>query len=282
MKKIIIVTGMSGSGKSNAMKVLEDSGYYCVDNLPLNLVDSFLEEMSENNDGKEKIAISIDIRSLNFLESMPQLLEKERKERGTKIIFVEAKTDELIKRYKETRRKHPFALEGSIEQGIEKERELLKEIKKGATYIIDTSNIAAKEMKVKIENILSNKETAAVINLMSFGFKYGMPKDLDLLFDVRMLPNPYYDEKLKEKTGLEKEVSDYVYESESSKEYLEKTIDYLEHILPMYQKEGRKQLIIGIGCTGGKHRSVATTEALKEKLGNRYNIVSTHRDLGRE
>lgn len=282
LEDFIILTGMSGAGKSSAMKALEDAGYYCVDNLPLNMIEMFIKEIEQNHKDREKIAISLDIRSLNFLENINDLIRKNKKFNSWSIMFMDSSDESLVKRYKETRRKHPYAEKGSIEQGIAEERKRLNKIKTNANIVIDTTNLSEKELKKKLQEYLEDDEIDMIVNVMSFGFKYGVPKDADMIFDVRMMKNPYYVEDMRKRTGLDKDVSDYVYNDVTAVEFLEKTLKFLKGALPLYKKEGRAQFVIGIGCTGGKHRSVATTVKIKERLEKDYKIVSTHRDLGRE
>lgn len=282
--KFLIITGMSGAGKTVALKTMEDMGYFCVDNLPVFLMPQFAE-LSFNEDSEKKVALGIDTRSGNGLGELKDALLKIR-EKGIRyeVLFLDASDDVLIKRYKETRRQHPLSPKGRIEEGIHKEREAVSWLRDDADYLIDTSKLLSKELKTQLESILGSEEEAfrnMVINIMSFGFKHGIPQDADLVFDVRFLPNPYYVDALKEKSGLSEDVRDYVGRGGKAEEFLEKTEDLLAFLLPEYIKEGKNQLVIAFGCTGGKHRSVAIAESVYKKLNdNREYIVNIiHRDI---
>lgn len=282
--KFLIITGMSGAGKTVALKTMEDMGYFCVDNLPVFLMPQFAE-LSFNEDSEKKVALGIDTRSGNGLGELKDALLKIR-EKGIRyeVLFLDASDDVLIKRYKETRRQHPLSPKGRIEEGIHKEREAVSWLRDDADYLIDTSKLLSKELKTQLESILGSEEEVfrnMVINIMSFGFKHGIPQDADLVFDVRFLPNPYYVDALKEKSGLSEDVRDYVGRGGKAEEFLEKTEDLLAFLLPEYIKEGKNQLVIAFGCTGGKHRSVAIAESVYKKLNdNREYIVNIiHRDI---
>ncbi len=279
--KLVIVTGMSGAGKSSVLKMLEDAGYFCVDNLPIQLVRKFTKLITQGNN--DRVALGLDIRS----GLMPDELEgafKDMRRNGLKyeILFLECSSEVLIKRYKETRRVHPLSRTGRIDRGIEQERERLAFLKKQANVIIDTSRLLIRDLREQIYKIYVDEEKFSnfFITILSFGFKYGIPADADLVFDVRFLPNPHYVPKLKNKTGKDKEVADYVMDSPSAVEFLNKLEDMLLFLIPQYIKEGKNQLVIGIGCTGGKHRSVTLADELFAGLKNKdYGIKVEHRDI---
>lgn len=282
--KFLIITGMSGAGKTVALKTMEDMGYFCVDNLPVFLMPQFAE-LSFSEDSEKKVALGIDTRSGNGLCELKNALSKIR-EKGIKyeVLFLDAADDVLIKRFKETRRQHPLSPKGRIEEGIKKERDAVAWLRDDADFLIDTSKLISRELKTQLENILGNEEETfrnMVINVMSFGFKYGIPQDADLVFDIRFLPNPYYIDTLKEKNGLSNEVNEYVRKGGKAEEFLKKIDDLLEFLLPEYIKEGKNQLVIAFGCTGGKHRSVAVAESVFRKLNDKreYIVNIIHRDI---
>ncbi|RKI81693.1 RNase adapter RapZ [bacterium 0.1xD8-71] len=282
--RFVIVTGMSGSGKRTAMKMLEDVGFYCVDNLPVALIEKFVELIAMPNSEVNKVALGIDVRVDQSFNGVCRILEK-LKENGYifEILFLEASDAVLLKRYKETRRLHPLSPEGRVEEGIHKERETLREIRQKADYIIDTSNLLTRELKEEIDSIfIHNKEyNSLIVSILSFGFKNGIPADADLVFDVRFLPNPFYIDELKHKTGNDKEVQDYVMEFPEASEFLKKLVDMLDFLIPNYVKEGKHQLVVGIGCTGGKHRSVTLANELYAKMKDHgtYGTKLYHRDV---
>lgn len=280
--RFVIVTGMSGAGKSTAMKMLEDFGYFCVDNLPIALIKKFAD-LSFNSKGKiDKVALGVDIRSGNVNDLERVLDEIPQKE----IFFIDAGDETLIKRFKETRRTHPLVSQGRVDEGIALERKELKVLKERADYIVNTDNLLTRDLRSEMEKIfVENKDYKNLfINILSFGFKYGIPVDSDLVFDVRFMPNPYYEEDLKHKTGNDKEVQDFVLSSPVSGEFLEKLQDMIRFLIPNYIAEGKHQLVISIGCTGGKHRSVTIANRLYEclKKDEEYGIKITHRDIGKE
>ncbi len=282
--RLVIVTGMSGGGKRTAMKMLEDVGFYCVDNLPVSFIEKFVGLVSAPNNEISKVALGLDARANQSFEEVERILENLRKD-GCKfeILFMDASDQVLLKRYKETRRVHPLAPEGRVEDGISREREILKAIKGKADYVIDSSSLLTRELKEELDRIfVQNKEyNSLMINIVSFGFKNGIPADADLVFDVRFLPNPFYIDELKHKTGKDKEVQDYVMQFEESTVFLDKLEDLLEFLVPNYVKEGKYQLVIGIGCTGGKHRSVTLANELYKRMkgkGN-YGLKLSHRDI---
>lgn len=282
--RFVIVTGMSGGGKRTCMRLLEDAGYYCVDNLPVPLIDKFFELLMTPNGEITKVALGIDVRAdQNFADTEKALNNLKKNNVEYEIVFMEASDKTLIKRYKETRRIHPLAGDGSVEDGIKKEREILKKIKKKANYIFDTSNLLVRDLNEEINKIFVQNEeyNSLMIRIVSFGFKYGIPADADLVFDVRFLPNPFYIEELKPKTGNDKPVHDYVMSFDEASMFLDKLDDMVEFLIPNYVKEGKHQLVIGIGCTGGKHRSVTLANELYNRLKDKkekYGLSVTHRD----
>ena len=284
--RFVIVTGMSGAGKLTAQKMLEDLGYYCVDNLPVPLISKFVELILEPNREITKVVLGIDVRAdQSFDEVQEALDELKRKNFPFEILFMDSSDETLLKRYKESRRMHPLALGGRVEEGINREREILKKIKSESDYVIDTSRLLTRELKLALENIFVKNENynSLMVNIVSFGFKHGLPSDVDLVFDVRFLPNPFYIEELKSKTGNDKEVRDYVMSFEEGKVFLEKLKDMLLFLIPNYVKEGKNQLVIGIGCTGGHHRSVTLANELYEQLKDQgtFGLRIEHRDIKR-
>ncbi|RHQ19171.1 RNase adapter RapZ [Lachnospiraceae bacterium AM48-27BH] len=286
--KLVIVTGMSGAGKTVALKMMEDMGYYCVDNLPIPLIEKFAELALGNNQGlSNQVALGIDIRSGQELPLLDKILERWRTDGiPFEILFLDASDEVLLKRYKETRRNHPLAGAGRIDEGIKKERECLAFLKKQANVILDTSMLLAKELRHELEKIYMEDGTYdnLFVTVMSFGFKYGIPADADLVFDVRFLPNPYYVENLRPKTGEEKEIQDYVKQGGTADIFLGKLYDMLDFLIPNYVLEGKNQLVIGIGCTGGKHRSVTIANAVYEHLKQQkgLGVKLYHRDIEKD
>ena len=285
--RFIIVTGMSGAGKSTALKMLEDAGYYCVDNLPVPLIEKFAELVSMPGSETEKVALGVDVRSRHGFDELSHVLDN-LEEGGLpyEVLFFESGDETLIKRYKETRRIHPLAGEGRVEEGISRERETLASIKKRASYIIDTSNMLTRELKAELDKIFVKNKTFKnlFVTIVSFGFKYGIPSDADLCFDVRFLPNPYYFEELKSKNGNDKEVRDYVMGFKEAETFLDKLEDMLTFLLPNYIIEGKNQLVVAIGCTGGKHRSVTLANALYKRMEKHteYGFKIDHRDIEKD
>lgn len=284
--RFVIVTGMSGAGKSNALKILEDLGYYCVDNLPIPLIVNFAELLKPNQE-VSKVAIGVDVRNGQAFEELDEVLQDmQAGGYDYEILFLDSSDQVLIKRYKETRRNHPLAGDGRINQGIEQERQKIEFLKERADYIIDTSTMLTRELKKELENIfVKNKEFKNLfVTVLSFGFKYGIPSDSDLVFDVRFLPNPYYVSDLKKKTGNDKEVQEYVMDADISHEFLQKLVDMVQFLIPNYILEGKNQLVISIGCTGGKHRSVTLANKLYEALEGHgeYGIKVEHRDIEKD
>lgn len=284
--KLVIVTGMSGAGKTIALKMLEDIGFYCVDNLPISLVDKFVQLVSEGT-SIEKAALGLDIRSGEELGNLDEILENWRSSNvDVQVLFLDANDAVLIKRYKETRRTHPLAGAGRLENGIEKEREKLAFLKREADYIIDTSMLLTRELRKELEKIFLQdaRYKNMYVTVLSFGFKYGIPEDADLVFDVRFLPNPYYDEHLRPFTGQVQAVRDYVMQGGTADAFLKKLYDMIDFLLPNYINEGKNQLVIAVGCTGGKHRSVTIARALYEHLeaAGEYGIRIDHRDIDKD
>lgn len=281
--RFVIVTGMSGAGKLTAQKMMEDMGYYCVDNLPVPLITKFVDLILEPNREITKVVLGIDVRAdQSFDEVMDALADLKKTGFQYEILFMEASDETLQKRYKETRRMHPLAIGGRVADGIAKERKILEKMKADADYVIDTSRLLTRELKEELDRIfVSNKDyNSLMVNIVSFGFKHGIPADVDLVFDVRFLPNPFYIEELKNKTGNDKEVRDYVMSFREAEEFLQKLTDMISFLIPNYIKEGKNQLIIGIGCTGGKHRSVTLANKLYEQLKDKgsYGLTVSHRD----
>ena len=285
--RLVIVTGISGAGKVTALKIFEDNGYYCVDNLPIDLIESFADILFGQTNEKNKVAIGVDIRSGKNLEKMSEVLKNMKaKEQNYEILFLDCNNNTLIKRFKETRRSHPMGDRDSVENEINGERAKLEFLREQADYIIDTSNLLVKELRGEIEKIfvLNRDYRNLFVTIMSFGFKHGVPADCDLVFDVRFLPNPYYVPELKHKTGNQKEVQDYVLNSPVSHEFLDKLVDMIKFLIPNYIEEGKNQLVIGIGCTGGHHRSVTIANELYNQLNSSdasYGIRLSHRDIDR-
>ena len=285
--RFVIVTGMSGAGKSTVLKMLEDAGYFCVDNLPVPLLPKFAELVSGQEDGTmTKAALGIDIRSGEGLVTVNNVLDNISDfSSHYEILFLDCNDSVLIKRYKETRRQHPLSMGGRVEDGIRNERKKMKFLKDRADYIIDTSQMLVRDLKGEVDKIFVKDEPYQnfFMTVLSFGFKYGIPVDADLVFDVRFLPNPYYVENLRKKTGNEKEVQDYVMNCEEAGEFLNKIEDLLVFLVPLYIKEGKNQLVIGVGCTGGKHRSVTVANGIYERLkGLGYSAKAEHRDIEKD
>lgn len=285
--QLIIVSGYSGAGKSMAASFLEDSGYYCVDNMPADLIPQFVNHCLATKARYEKVALVTDIRGGMTFDGLFTALSKlDEIGQEYRILFLDADTDVIIQRYKENRRKHPLArLGGTLPEVVERERELLQPVRNRANHIIDTSYLSTNKLRGHVmESVAADtKDIAMSVNVISFGFKYGIPRDADLVFDVRFLPNPFYIAELKEKTGLDKEVRDFIFSFQQTKDYMEKLKDLVDFSLPHYAEEGKTGLVIAIGCTGGKHRSVALTAELYEHIGQLgYQSVMNHRDMGRK
>lgn len=284
--KLLIVTGMSGAGKSTVLKFLEDIGYFCVDNLPPGLIPKFVEICAMPGNDMENIALGIDIRGGKQFADLFQRLSEIRDEvTKCEVLFMDCSDEVLLKRYKESRRSHPLAKGERLIMGIARERELLYEIKRKADYIIDTSHILTRQLRTQLGDIfLENKGFESImVTVLSFGFKYGIPSDADLVFDVRFLPNPFYVPELKVLTGNDVAVRDYVMDCEESRIFLDKLVDMCSFLIPNYVKEGKNQLLIAIGCTGGKHRSVTLANELHSDLKKQgHSVVIAHRDIDKD
>ncbi len=280
--KFIIITGMSGAGKSQVVKALEDLGCYCVDNMPPELIPKFAEIYHRSAKPQDMAALVCDIRGGDLFRELDANLDQ-LSELGYdyEILFLEASEEVLLKRYKETRREHPLSVGGRILDGVRRERTLLDDIRKRATHIVDTSRMSTAQLKAHIASIYGGaRDFSMTIHVVSFGFKYGIPLDADLVFDVRFLPNPFYIPELREHTGLETCVRDYVMDYAQSREFVKKLVDMMEYLIPHYEKEGKAQLVIGIGCTGGHHRSVTIAEELhKQLLRSGHHVLASHRDI---
>lgn len=286
--RFVIVSGMSGAGKSTALKMLEDVGYFCADNLPVPLIPKFAELLHVPGTEMNKVALGVDIRSGSTFGELEKVLdEMDRAGFEYEILFLESSDDVLIKRYKETRRFHPLAGSNErIESGIALEREKIRFLKNKADYLLDTSHMLTRELKKELNKIfVENKDYKNLyVTVLSFGFKYGIPSDADLVFDVRFLPNPYYVEGLRPLSGNDKEVRDFVMNNDKAEAFLKKLVDMIEFLIPNYISEGKTQLVIGIGCTGGKHRSVTLANELYEALerSDHYGSRIEHRDIGKD
>ena len=282
--KLVIVTGMSGAGKSTVMKMMEDMGFFCVDNLPIPLFEKFIDFFCTAHIPQKNVAVGIDVRSGADLDDFRLALNSmDSKEISYEILFMEAETEVLVKRYKETRRNHPLAGQERLDKGIELEKKKLAFLKKRASYILDTSNLLTRELKNELERIFIREEEfkSLMITVLSFGFKYGIPHDSDIVMDVRFLPNPYYEEKLRPKTGNDEEIRSFVMQYEEAKIFIRKLEDMIRFLIPQYISEGKTQLVISIGCTGGKHRSVTLANELYKSLlgGQEYGLKIEHRDI---
>lgn len=284
--RFIVITGISGAGKSLVAKYLEDAGYFCIDNLPPLLIPKIAEICSQSCEKMDKVALVIDIRGGELLNDLFPGLEALREAGHTyEILFLEATDRVVVKRYKETRRSHPLAPEGMLIKGINEERRVLQKIKDRADYVIETSNLTPRQLKEEITGIIGQGKTftGIIVNIVSFGFKYGIPIECDLVFDVRFIPNPYYIESMKRLTGRSETVRSYVLKMPETTEFLVKLKDMLDFLIPYYIKEGKSQLVIGIGCTGGRHRSVAIADALREALMEKeHRVIVEHRDIEKD
>ncbi|WP_050697846.1 MULTISPECIES: RNase adapter RapZ [Eubacteriales] len=282
--EFLIVTGLSGAGKSRAVDALEDIGFYCVDNIPPKLISTFYDLCEKAENTFTRVAVVTDIRGGDMFSSLFETLDElKNEEKAYKILFLDANDFVLINRFKETRRKHPLAENnlGSLEQAVKLEREILRSVREKADYIIDTSFLSPAQLKERISNLfLGDSSDALMIHCVSFGFKYGIPTEADLVFDVRCLPNPFYIEELKYLTGLDEPVYSYVMKWEQTKGFVKRFISLIDYMIPLYCNEGKSQLVVAIGCTGGKHRSVALAQLLYDHLledGRRTSV--NHRDI---
>ena len=284
--EFVIISGMSGAGKTSALHIMEDIGYYCVDNIPTSLLQTLYKLCKDSSDkAMKRVAVVVDVRGNGDYEVMYDDLENFKKNNeGVSILYIDAKVDSLIVRYKETRRRHPLTerlKDGSVAAAVKEEQRLLVPVKTLADYSIDTTFMSIKQLRERIISMfLENSSNSIMITFMSFGFKYGIPLESDLIIDVRCLPNPFYIEELKEHTGLEKCIQDYVLDSEETQEFVKRLIDWLDYSLPLYLKEGKSELVVGIGCTGGKHRSVTIAELLDNYFMEKgYKCIVQHRDV---
>ena len=281
--KLLILTGMSGSGKSKAMKMLEDNGFYCVDNLPLKVFSNVVNMMLQMEDSPKYMAITADARNPHIAEELTKELEELRKMAEVRILYLDSDDSSLLKRYKETRRLHPLMVFDSkldLKGAIEAERHELESIRQISDYIVDTSSLSTSELREKILQITNSEDEGRMkLNFVAFGYKYGIPADADLVFDVRCLPNPFYQPELKNLTGMDIQVRDYVMSQEESKALYKRIVDYLECALPMYEKEGKAQLVVGLGCTGGQHRSLTFAILLSDYFAKKgYHTQKWSRD----
>lgn len=280
---LVIVSGLSGSGKSSAINILEDLGYYCVDNLPPQLISTFLNLCKKSSTKIEKVALGIDIREGEFLNNIHDEV-KILKKSGNKIeyLFLDASDQTLIKRYKESRRIHPLALKGNLPEGIKRERLALKKIRENSAHIIDTSKLSVHQLKQIVKDIFGkSQKEKLILNFSSFGYKFGIPSDPDIMLDVRFLPNPYFNEKIKKFNGLDPKIKKFVLNGSESRVFLDKLIDFLDFLFDKYILEGKSYLTVAIGCTGGKHRSVVIVEELKKSF-KKLNPNISHRDINKE
>lgn len=281
---LVIVTGLSGSGKGSVLKALEDLGYYCVDNLPIDLIPTFADLYLKTSGEVQRAALVVDIREGEALEKLPRVYENLRRTAPATLVFVEASDDALLRRFSETRRPHPLGTDLPLREGIRRERKLLKRIRARAEIVIDTTRFNPHELRRFVEERLveTDQNRALMISLVSFGYRYGVPPDADLVFDVRFLPNPNFVPAYKSLTGKDRRVARYVFAFPQAKEFMNRIVKLLLYLLPHYIREGKSYLTIGFGCTGGRHRSVAIAQAVREKLaGSKYEVKISHRDLGR-
>lgn len=284
--EFVIISGMSGAGKTSALHIMEDIGYYCVDNIPTSLLQTLYKLCKDSSDrAMKRVAVVVDVRGNGDYEVMYDDLENFKKNNeGVSILYIDAKVDSLIVRYKETRRRHPLTerlRDGSVAAAVKEEQRLLVPVKTLADYSIDTTFMSIKQLRERIISMfLENSSNSIMLTFMSFGFKYGIPLESDLIIDVRCLPNPFYIAELKEHTGLEKCIQDYVLDSEETQEFVKRLIDWLDYSLPLYLKEGKSELVVGIGCTGGKHRSVTIAGLLDNYFMEKgYKCIVQHRDV---
>ena len=275
---MVFVTGLSGAGKTTALKSFEDIGYFCIDNLPVPLIESFLELLKDAK-GKDKVAIGVDVRDREHIQLLPQVLKRLSASRDVKLVFLEADINSLIKRFRETRRRHPIESE-SITRSVEIEMDMLRELRDVADYVVDTSGMNVYDLRRYIIDTFSGSSSTMTVNIITFGFKKGIPPFIDLMFDVRFLPNPYYVDELKNLTGTDERVKEFVFSDPNFEPFMERLINLLTFLIPLYKRDGRSHLSIGIGCTGGVHRSVAVAERLGEALASSgYRVDIFHREL---
>ena len=287
MKDLVLLTGVSGAGKSTAMGFMEDIGYYCIDNMPAELVSTFIS-LIEKSDSYNKIAIVTDVRSRGVYNEFRKNVQKlmDSNDYTVRTIYLDIKNHVALRRYKLTRRKHPYAdkFNGSIEDALNYEKEIFAPVREKAGYVIDTSDLTANQLRERLAQILLGDDKEVMnLHVMSFGFKHGIPTDADFVLDVRCLPNPYWIESMRDKTGLDQEVKDYVFSFEEAHEIFERLKSLLDYLNPLYIREGKSQIVIAIGCTGGNHRSVVFAEALKDYFSRKWdNVTVNHRDINRK
>lgn len=282
--EFVVLTGLSGAGKTRAMHAMEDIGFFCVDNLPPALIPVFYDLCVKSEGARNRVAVVTDTRGGELFKSFFAAMEAlKRDKRPYKIVFLDSSDAVLVRRFKETRRKHPLSddLNGSLEQAVKLEREMLKPVKESSDYVIDTSGVSPQQLKARItELFLASPGDSLAVHCISFGFKYGIPLEADLVFDVRCLPNPFYDEVLRPQTGLDKPVYDYVMEKDETRGFVARFTDMIDYLLPLYSREGKSQLVIAVGCTGGHHRSVALAQYMCDHLAEQgFKSSVTHRDI---
>lgn len=282
--RLVIITGLSGAGKTVALRSLEDLGYFCVDNFPPALIPKFSELVQQSSDSVRRIALVCDLRGGEFFSALfDSLQELEERQIAYHILYLEADDEVLVRRYKSSRRRHPLSKEGRITEGIAKERTLLESVRQRAHLVVNTSEMKPTELKDILAQRLSTVRPGELtVHIVSFGFKYGLPIDADLVFDVRFLPNPYYLDSLRPRTGQDPAVYDYVMQWPATKEFMTRLLDMMDFLIPQYQREGKPQVVIGIGCTGGRHRSVALAERLREHLQTTQKVKIVHRDIAKD
>lgn len=282
-----IITGLSGAGKSHAMAVFEDAGFFCIDNLPPQMIPAAADLFSLEGSKVERVAVVTDVRGGQYFDEIDGCLnELDSKSISYRLLYMEASDEALLRRFKETRRPHPLAPSGDIPEGIRREREMLTALKNRADWVIDTSDLNIHELRADIvKDVVPEGAGEFIVTFVSFGFKYGPPLDADLVFDIRFLPNPHFEPELKQLSGLDKAVSNYVVKTKMAREFFEKLTALLDYLLPRYVAEGKSSLVVGIGCTGGRHRSIAVAEWLAQRYRGKkynYNVVTRHRDLGKD
>ncbi len=284
--QLVVVTGLSGSGKSTAIHVLEDVGFYCIDNLPVALIPRFVELWESSQEEVRRVALGVDLRERRFLAEAPRVFDELRRspDVALEVIYLEASDDVLVRRFSETRRPHPAAAEGgAVADGIRREREKLRPLREIADRVVDTSAFTVHELRAALRELVERPEPGTMtVTLLSFGYKYGLPSDADLALDCRFLPNPFFVEELRAKTGADPAVAEYVLRRAETEEFLTKVVDLLDYVLPRYQREGKSYLTIALGCTGGRHRSIVLAEELRGRLAARgHRVVVRHRDVER-
>jgi UPF0042 nucleotide-binding protein len=282
--QLVVVTGLSGSGKSSAIRVLEDLGFYCIDNMPVALISRFVELWESSREEVRRVALGIDVRARHFLDEFPRVFDELRAARiALEVLYLEASDDVLLQRFSETRRPHPAALGGVLKDGIQRERERLQALREVADRILDTSALTVHELRAALRELVERPEAGTMtVSLVSFGYKYGLPSDADLALDCRFLPNPFFVEELRHLIGTDAPVAEYVLRREETQEFLARVTDLLEYTLPRYQREGKSYLTIALGCTGGRHRSIVLVEELRRRLTERgHRVLVRHRDAER-